>query len=144
MFRLVRLVLVIVVLGAIGAYYLGYRFRDGAIVGPAGQTVATTGKVPDVDSAKVRETGAAIGEKVAASATDAQRALSEMTLQGKIKSKMALDDLVKASDINIDSANGVVTLNGRVRSEAERTRAVQLARETDGVKSVTDRLVVRP
>jgi osmotically-inducible protein OsmY len=50
---------------------------------------------------------------------------------------------VKASAINIDSANGVVTLTGTVGSEAERTRAVQLARETAGVKSVNDRLVVR-
>jgi osmotically-inducible protein OsmY len=34
-------------------------------------------------------------------------------------------------------------LSGSVRSEAERTKAVQLARDTDGVTSVTDRLVIR-
>ena len=140
---LMRLVIVIVVLGAVGAYLLGYRLKDGAIVGPGGQTVATTGNMPNVDTARAREAGAAIGEKVATGANDAQRALAEVTLQGKIKSKMALDDLVKASDINIDSLNGVVTLNGRVGSEKERARALQLARETDGVKSVVDRLVIR-
>ena len=144
MFRaLLRLVLVVAILVGVGAYFLGYRLKDGVIVGPAGQPVATTGRVPDVDTAKVKETGAAIGEKVTAGANEAQRAVAEMTLQGKIKSKMALDDLVKASDINIDSANGVVTLTGKVGSEAERTRALQLARETDGVTRVTDRLVVR-
>ena len=84
-----------------------------------------------------------IGEKFATGANEAQRALAEMSLQAKIKSKMALDELVKASDINIDSANGVVTLKGTVGSEAERTRAGQLARETAGVKSVDNRLVVR-
>jgi osmotically-inducible protein OsmY len=36
-----------------------------------------------------------------------------------------------------------VTLSGTVSSEAERARAVQLARETEGVKSVTERLVIR-
>jgi hyperosmotically inducible protein len=141
---LVRLVLVVVVIAAIGAFFLGYRLRDGGVVrGPDEQPVATTGKLPDVDTTKARETGAAIGEKVATGANDAQRALSEMALQGKIKSKMALDDLVKASDINVDSLNGVVTLTGRVGSEAERARAVQLARETDGVTRVTDRLVIK-
>lgn len=140
---LFRLILVVAILAVVGAYFLGYRLKDGVISGPEGRPVATTGTLPEVDTAKARETGAAIGEKVAAGANEAQRALTEMALQGKIKSKMALDDLVKAADINIDSANGVVILTGTVRSEAERTRAVQLARETDGVKSVTDRLVVR-
>jgi osmotically-inducible protein OsmY len=37
----------------------------------------------------------------------------------------------------------VVTLSGTVDSEAERARALQLARETEGVASVTDRLQVR-
>lgn len=141
---LVRLVLVVVVVAAIGAFFLGYRLRDGGVVtGPEERPVATTGEVPDVDTAKARETGAAVGERVAEGANQTQRAIAEMALQGKIKSKMALDDLVKAWDINIDSDDGVVTLTGRVGSEAARQRAVQLARETDGVKSVTDRLVIR-
>jgi hypothetical protein len=141
---LVRLVLVVVVIAAIGAFFLGYRLRDGAVVqGPDERPVATTGNVPNVDTAKARETGAAIGEKVATGANEAQKALSEMALQGKIKSKMALDDLVKAADINVDSVNGVVTLKGTVGSEEERKRALQLARETEGVKSVTDRLVIK-
>ena len=144
MFRaLLRLVVIVVLLAAAAAFFLGYRIGDDEVERPADAPVATTGKVPEVDTTKARATGAAIGEKVATGANEAQRALAEVSLQGKIKSKMALDDLVKASAINIDSANGVVTLTGTVRSEAERTRAVQLARETDGVTSVNDRLVVR-
>ncbi len=134
MFRgLLKLILILVVVAVGAAFFLGYR------IGP----VTTTGKVPDIDTTKAREAGAAIGGKVAASANEAQRALGEMSLQGKIKSKMALDELVKASAINIDSANGVVTLKGTVGSEAERVRAVQLARETAGVTAVKDQLVVR-
>lgn len=141
---LVRFVLVLVVIAAIGAFFLGYRWRDGGIAtGTADRPVATTGEVPEVDTSKARETGAEIGEKVAQGANQAQRAVSEMALQGKIKSKMALDELVKAADIDVDSSNGVVTLTGRVGSEAERKRALQLARETEGVTSVTDRLVIR-
>ena len=57
---------------------------------------------------------------------------------------MALDDSVKAANIDIDTAGSVVTLSGRVGGDDERRRAVQLARETDGVSSVVDHLVVAP
>ena len=63
-------------------------------------------------------------------------------MTAKIKSKMTLDDLVQARTINVDTKDGVVTVKGRVRTEAERQRALQLARETAGVKAVVDRLVV--
>jgi osmotically-inducible protein OsmY len=53
---------------------------------------------------------------------------------------MSLDDSVQAKDINVDFANGVVTLTGTVRTAAERKRAVDLARETSGVTSVNDQL----
>jgi osmotically-inducible protein OsmY len=43
----------------------------------------------------------------------------------------------------VDTTDGVVTLSGRVDSAAARERAVQLARETAGVRSVTDQLQVR-
>jgi hyperosmotically inducible protein len=55
---------------------------------------------------------------------------------------MALDDTIKGSQISVSTADGVVTLTGAVRSAAERTRAVQLARETAGVTSVKNELVI--
>jgi osmotically-inducible protein OsmY len=47
---------------------------------------------------------------------------------------------VKAAAIDVDTNGTVVTLSGTVRSEHERMRAVLLARETDGVTDVVDRL----
>ena len=55
---------------------------------------------------------------------------------------MALDDLVQARTIDVDTQNGNVTLTGRVRTKPERERALLLARETAGVRNVVDRLVV--
>jgi hyperosmotically inducible protein len=69
--------------------------------------------------------------------------MADASLTAKIKSKMALDDLVQARNVDVDTRNGVVTLSGVVVSEAERQRAVQLAKETSGVTSVNDRLTVR-
>jgi osmotically-inducible protein OsmY len=43
----------------------------------------------------------------------------------------------------VDTNGSVVTLTGTVGSDVERKRAVQLARETEGVTSVVDNLRVR-
>src|SRR5438874_11637978 len=59
-----------------------------------------------------------------------------------VKTKMATDDTVKASEINVDTHNRVVTLNGTVGSQTEKERAVLIARDTNGVTSVVDDLVV--
>jgi hyperosmotically inducible protein len=143
MFRaLFRLIVVVVILCAIAGFFMGYRFRNGQVVGPTG-AVATTGQLPEVDTTKARETGAAIGEKVATGASAAQHAIANASLTGKIKAKIALDDTVKGTDINVDNADGVVTLTGTVKTDAQHKRAVQLARETAGVTSVIDRLTVR-
>jgi hypothetical protein len=140
---LVRLVVIVVVLAAAVAFFMGYRVANHGVTGPPGdRTVGTAGTRP-LDTSRAREAGAAVGEKVAVGANEAQRAVANAALTGKIKAKMALDDTVKAAAIDVETDGGVVTLKGTVRSEAERTRAVQLARETDGVTSVRDRLVIQ-
>lgn len=70
--------------------------------------------------------------------------MSDAELSGKIKSKMALDDLVRARAIEVSTTAGVVTLGGTVSSIAEHDQAVRLARETTGVTRVVDRLQVVP
>jgi hyperosmotically inducible periplasmic protein len=60
----------------------------------------------------------------------------------KIHSQFVPEDALKDSDIDVDTARGVVTLNGTVASAAGKTRAVAIAKATDGVTSVTDNLRV--
>lgn len=64
-------------------------------------------------------------------------------ITGTVKTKLAADDQVRASEINVDTAKGVVTLTGNVDSEAARDRAVQLAKDTSGVRNVEDMISVR-
>ncbi len=136
---LFRLLLVVVILVAAAAFFFGYRFADNGVETP----VSARQTLPAVDTEKARQTGAKIGETVATGAAEAQQALNDGALTTKIKSKMALDDTVKALSIDVDTRHGAVTLSGSVHSEAERARALQLARETAGVTTVHDRLVVR-
>lgn len=136
---LLRAAVLIVVLVGAGAFLLGWwgsgRAREADAPRPAG----TTG----IDTQKAREVGAQVGEKTAAAADQARRAISAGTLTAKIKAKMALDDTVKALDIDVDTTGSTVTVSGMVGSEAQRQKALQLARETEGVTQVVDQLRVR-
>jgi hypothetical protein len=140
MFRaLFKLLLLVVIVAAAAAFFLGYRLGDDPVETP----VSAREEAPGVNTEKARQTGAAIGEKVATGAATAEHLLDEAAITAKIKSKMALDDTVKALSINVDTKGTVVTLSGSVNSESERSRAVALARETSGVTAVNDRLAVR-
>lgn len=61
-----------------------------------------------------------------------------------VKSRLAADDTVKAYQIDVDTADQVVTLNGTVQTTTEKEHAVMLARQTDGVRDVVDQIVVNP
>jgi hyperosmotically inducible protein len=68
---------------------------------------------------------------------------TDATITGMIKTKLAADGRVRASEINVDTTNGVVTLTGNVDGQVARDAAVQLARDTSGVSDVKDMISVR-
>jgi hypothetical protein len=69
-------------------------------------------------------------------------AQSDAGITTNVKTKLAADDTVKAYQVNVDTNNHVVTLSGDVNTSAAKERAVMIARQTDGVRDVIDRLVV--
>ena len=78
---------------------------------------------------------AAVAFSVACAQTDAG-------ITGKVKSKLAADDTVKAYQIDVDTKDKVVTLSGNVDSQAAKDQAVALARGTEGVADVVDNITV--
>jgi hyperosmotically inducible protein len=62
------------------------------------------------------------------------------------KAKIALltADDVSVTDVNVDTADGNVTLHGKVQSEGEKERAAAAVRKVDGVKKVENLLQVVP
>lgn len=147
---LIRLALVVLVVIAGAALYLGYWAGNRGT--PAQPATATTTPAPfpapatgtsgKIDTAKARERGAEIGEKTAEAASKVQESMAEASISAKIIGKMTLDDTVKARSIRVSTDHSVVTLSGTVGSTAERDRAVSLARETSGVTRVVDHLTV--
>jgi hyperosmotically inducible periplasmic protein len=143
---LVRAILVLVVLAAAAAFLLGYRLRsngDTWTVQRDRPSIGATGTSGAFDTEKARERAAQLGERAAATANEAAKALDDGALTAKIKAKMALDDHVRARAIDVDTKDGVVTLSGAVNSADERARALRLASETAGVRDVKDRLTVK-
>jgi osmotically-inducible protein OsmY len=67
-------------------------------------------------------------------------AVDDAWITTKILSKFYLDRDIKGSVINVNTSNGVVTLDGGVDSAAERAAAEQIARETEGVSRVNNQL----
>lgn len=70
-------------------------------------------------------------------------ATTDAGLTTKVKSKMVADGTVPASQINVDTKNGVVTLTGAVDRQTEKDQAILVARNTAGVKDVVDMISVR-
>jgi hyperosmotically inducible protein len=133
LFKLVLLVLVLVVVGGFFAGWWGMSSQSER------DAVATAGRV---GAERAREVATQVGEKTSQAAKRAEEVLSDGSLTAKIKAKMALDDTVKALDLNVDTVDGVVTVTGKVRTKAEHERALALARETNGVKKVVDKMTI--
>lgn len=61
-----------------------------------------------------------------------------------VKAKFADDKTVSALAIKVETLNGAVQLSGFAKTQAEKNRAAELARNTKHVKSVINNITVRP
>jgi len=81
-------------------------------------------------------------DKAQATASKTAGTVSDAEITTSVKSKLAANKSVSASKIDVDTSDGVVTLNGSVHSSAAKTTAARLAREAKGVKRVENNLTV--
>lgn len=65
----------------------------------------------------------------------------DATISGTVKTKLAADTHVQGIDVQTNG--GVVTLTGNVDSQEMKDRALQIARDTKGVREVKDMISVR-
>ena len=71
------------------------------------------------------------------------QAVVDASTTASVKTALALTKGVKASDVNVTTRWGTVTLTGTVASKAEKQLAEDVVRKTEGVKEVEDKLQVR-
>jgi osmotically-inducible protein OsmY len=70
------------------------------------------------------------------------QAIADTWITTKVKSTFMYSSNVDSSDITVDTADGNVTLSGKVNSGAERALAIELAKNVRGVKSVSTKGLV--
>ena len=70
--------------------------------------------------------------------------VKDSVITSKIKAKLAAEHLGSAKHIKVDTdKNGVVWMSGTANSREEADKAVALARDTEGVKSVNSHIKVQ-
>jgi osmotically-inducible protein OsmY len=99
-------------------------------------------KVVDDGGKAAGRTGVAVKDDNETIDVDAN--INDAWITTKVKTNFVGEDVLKGSDINVDSNKHVVTLKGTVPSAAGRARAVQLAKSTKGVTRVIDQLTIAP
>ena len=132
------------------------RVDNQILVDPYAKPKGTTGKIESKTkegAEKTKEGAQTVGEKTkegsekvwdktkegAGKAADES---SDAYILSRVKTRFAGVDVLKGSDINVDCDKHVVTLKGTVPSEAARARALDIAKRTEGVRDVVDRLTV--
>ena len=70
--------------------------------------------------------------------------IDDVTIQGAVKTALLREPDIEGLAIDTEVRQGVVTLYGRVASEALRQRVIAVVNATSGVKGVDDRLVIVP
>jgi hyperosmotically inducible periplasmic protein len=77
-----------------------------------------------------------VADKAKSATQEAEDEISDAWITTKVKSTLLYSSNVRGTDIVVNTKDGVVTLNGRVDSGAERALAIELADNVRGVKSV--------
>lgn len=84
---------------------------------------------------------AATGPAFAQQAVGAK--VEDAELLAKIKTNLLRSPEVEGLDVNVDVKDGVVTLSGKAATTAERASAERIARTSDGVTKVENRIVLK-
>lgn len=118
-----------------------------SVVEKVKSTAATAGEktksAAETVGEKTKEAAKTVGEKTKEGLSKTGEVITDAWITSKVHTQFVGEDLLKGSDINVDTKDHVVTLRGTVKSAAGRTRAMEIARKTEGVKSVVDRLAIK-
>ena len=69
--------------------------------------------------------------------------IDDTVLTTKVKAAVFNEPSLKSAEINVETFKGVVQLSGFVNSQADINKAVEVAREVPGVKSVKNDMRVK-
>ncbi|WP_340676640.1 BON domain-containing protein [Paraglaciecola sp.] len=68
--------------------------------------------------------------------------LKDSKIETVVKTRLLFESEVSGLDIEVEADKGTVTLSGKVKSDAERDLAVAIAKRTNDVKNVIDKIKI--
>jgi len=84
------------------------------------------------------------GQAVQEESAKAAEATGDAAITAKVKAMLLADPEVGGLKIEVDTVDGKVTLGGTAESAYQKKEAGKLARHTQGVRSVDNRIEVKP
>ncbi|KKL36121.1 transporter [Burkholderia contaminans FFH2055] len=118
-----------------------FRRRNAMRAGMAIAIAATTA------CAVIAPNAFAAGDDSAASTSSSHSTtgtkIRDATITTKAKAELVGTNGLSSGDIHVKTRRGIVTLTGSVPEEAQRTQAVSVVKQVDGVQDVRDQLTIR-
>jgi len=112
--------------------------------GTAGRAADKT-KAASKDAAeKTKDASKDAANTTKGAATKTKDATADASITSAVKTKLLADPKVGGLKIDVDTKDNVVTLIGNVKNAEEKAEAIRLAKTTTGVKSVVDKLTIKP
>ena len=85
-----------------------------------------------------------VGTKTKDGVSKTGEVMTDGWITTRVNSRFVNENLLKGSDINVDTDQHVVTLKGTVTTVAGRNKAGVVAKGTEGVQRVVNRLTIGP
>ncbi len=113
---------------------------------PADRTASNTPAAPSTTAPSTIAPSTTAPSTSSAASSDTNRTATEVVsdaaITGKVKAAVMAEPGIRSLKIDVDTKDGIVTLNGKVDSQEHKERAMQVAQNVNGVKSVVDNLSV--
>lgn len=116
------------------------RVQNNIIVDAQAANKSTADAIVD----KTKEGVETAADKTKEALSKTGEVITDAWITSRIHTQFVGVDLLKDSDVDVDTSNHVVTVKGRVLSEAGRAKALEIARTTEGVHRVVDQLTIGP
>lgn len=127
---------------ALGA--CGQRADDGTTVGQKVDSgIAKTEQAAADAGTAVKDAANQAGTAVMGAAADSRSVVSDAEITAKVNTGLAADKDLSAIKIDVDTKDGVVTLNGPVPTATAKARASEIARNVKDVKTVNNQLNIQ-
>jgi osmotically-inducible protein OsmY len=111
----------------------------------ASQTAAEKAKEAAATTKEAVVDGAtAAAEKTKDGLSKTGEVMTDAWVTSRVHARFVGEDLLKDSDISVQTRRHVVTLKGTVTERAGRVRASSIAKHTEGVHRVVNRLTIGP